>query len=120
MRLFSCKVLLGGSRYNEVFKDEVTIPEIVVLRHIHKSKEGHDAVTEIKFLGSQVARTDEQERARLQSLYDPRNKFLDSKLFGVAIPLPQVLPGVDVGAVTKPARRTREAEPVDEAAALNG
>jgi hypothetical protein len=123
MRVFSCKVLLSGSRYNEVVKPEVTIPEIYVLRHIH----GDDSVIDIKPLGREafdniagggrVMRTDRTERERLHKLYDPRKKLLD-KLFGVGQPLPSVLEGVDDIAQTEPVRRTRKpVDPVAEAVA---
>lgn len=43
MRLYDCKVLLAGSRDNEVRKADVTAAEIMVLRAFH----GEDAVVDV-------------------------------------------------------------------------
>jgi F-type H+-transporting ATPase subunit alpha len=48
MQLYSAKVRLSGSLYNEVRKDELTAPEILLLRSIHG---GTEAVTEVKATG---------------------------------------------------------------------
>lgn len=119
MRLFSCKVRLKGSLYNEVVKPEVTAAEIAVLRHIHG---GADAVADIKPLGREAVdrfedehttpRTSQSERARLMALYDPRDKFITSKLFGIGAPLPDTYDG-EPNTVAEPARRTRRAAEPD-------
>ncbi len=74
MRLYSCKVLLAGSRDNEVRKDDITAAEIMALRTIH----GDDAVIDI-VPGAMDKRSHAEERARLYRLYaDP--EALDFKL----------------------------------------
>jgi len=64
MRLYDCKVLLAGSRENEVRKTDVTAAEIMVLRDIH----GADSVSEIKPKGMDK-RPHADERRRLFMLY---------------------------------------------------
>lgn len=63
-KLYSCKLCIGGSLLNQIRKDELTAPEIEVLRVLH----GSDAVLEIKETGK-VDRSDRQERARIEQLY---------------------------------------------------
>jgi hypothetical protein len=118
MQLYSAKVRLSGSLYNEVRKDELTAPEILLLRSIHG---GTEAVTEVKATGkeafdvdeegSRKLRTDKGERARLKRIYDPYAKKLD-KLFGPMGALPQVLED-DFAVVedAKPVRRQKAPEP---------
>lgn len=96
MRLFSCKVRLGGSLYNEVVKSEVTIPEIIVLRAIH----GADAVADIKETG-EAKRTDSDERDRLAVEYGKAIKKRAEQLpgglgglIGFSGPVPDAAPGV--------------------------
>ena len=125
MQLYSCKVRLKGSLLHEVFKPEVTIPEMIVLRHVHQGD--NEALADIRPLGREaydvpgfdeetekpkekVLRTDTIERARLKRLYDPREKILP-KLFGVGQPLPQVMDGID--GVAEPARRRKSAPAPD-------
>ena len=103
MRLYDCKVLLAGSRDNEVRKTDVTAAEIMALRVTH----GPDSVIDIVKKGMDK-RAHGEERARIFHLYaDP--EALDTKtktdallaLFGPAHnPLPVELP---------------DAEPEDEA-----
>lgn len=64
MRLYDCKVLLGGSRDNEVRKTDVTAAEIMILRVLH----GPDSVTEIEPKGMDK-RPHGEERKRLFSVY---------------------------------------------------
>lgn len=64
MHLYSGKIRLGGSVLNEVRKDDLTAPEIYVLREIH----GNDAVVDIKQTGVDK-RSSVEERARLTTLY---------------------------------------------------
>jgi len=124
--------MLAGSRYNEVAKTEVTIPEIYVLRHVHG---GDDMVVDIKPLGREVfdpgepdddgkptkpvLRTEAVERERLMSLYDPTGKFIRQEVFGIGQPLPSVLESVDnVIIPDKPARRTRKPKAPDALAEM--
>lgn len=128
MQLYSAKVQLGGSRDNEVVMPEVTVPEIVLLRSIHK---GDEHVREIKPLGREafdmvdgedgerkkVLRTDKMERNRLKARYDQTGKKLD-KVFGIGVPLPQVLEGVDATTDTPARRRAKAPEPEAELAGM--
>ena len=118
MQLYSAKVRLGGSLYNEVPKDELTAPEILLLRSIHG---GTEAVIEVKATGKEAfdvdeegnrkLRTDKAERARLKRIYDAYNKKLD-KLFGPTGVLPQVLEDDFVVVEdAKPVRRQKAPEP---------
>lgn len=48
MEIYDCKVLVGGSRNNEVRKRSVTAAEIVMLRYIH----GDDSVIDLAHVGT--------------------------------------------------------------------
>jgi hypothetical protein len=87
VKLYSCKIRLGGSVVNEVRKDSVTAAEIVLLQVLH----GEDAVSEIIEAG-EVTRSDAEERERLvAALYDADAV---RATFGVAaIPLPKEIAG---------------------------
>lgn len=126
MRLYSCKVLLGGSRDNEVRKDGVTAAEIMALRLVH----GPDSVLDI-VPGKMDKRSHGEERARIYQLYaDP--EALDTKaktealnaLFGPAHnPLPVELPAAEDTDEAPPARVKKpavagKAEDIAAAAAL--
>ncbi len=63
MRLYDCKVLLAGSRENEVRKSDVTAAEIMILRALH----GEDSVTDIR-PKEMDKRSHGPERARLFNL----------------------------------------------------
>lgn len=64
MRLYDVKVLLAGSRENEVRKTDVTAAEIMILRALH----GSDSVLDIQKKGMDK-RPHGEERARLFNLY---------------------------------------------------
>lgn len=64
MRLYDCKVLLSGSRENEVRKTEVTAAEIMILRAFH----GVDSILEI-VPKEMDKRSHADERRRLFSVY---------------------------------------------------
>lgn len=95
MRLYDCKVLLAGSRDNEVRKQDISAAEILALREIH----GPDSVLDIVKKGMDK-RAHGPERANIYRIYaDP--EALDHKakvarldaLFGPAhTPLPIELP----------------------------
>jgi hypothetical protein len=114
MRLYDCKVLLAGSRDNEVRKTDVTAAEIMALREIH----GPDTVTEIVKKGMDK-RPHGEERARLYALYaDP--EALDNKaktarldvLFGPAhTPLPVELADEESIDLDEPAPVKRVSQP---------
>lgn len=119
MQLYSCKVRLAGSLYNEVFKPEVTVPEIYILKFVH----GDDAVVDITPLRREafdpgpldddgrptkpVLRTEAAERERLMRLYDPNDRFVREKVFGVGQPLPQVIEGLEGVTLADPPPRKR-------------
>ena len=64
MRLYDCKVLLSGSRDNEVRKTDVTAAEIMILRAFH----GEDSVLDVT-PKEMDKRSHGAERARLFALY---------------------------------------------------
>ena len=68
MQFYQCKVRLMGSLLHEVFKPEVSAPEIMILRALH----GSDAVVDI--VRTRIgAVSNDDERERLLSLYmDPK------------------------------------------------
>lgn len=92
--LYSAKIRLAGKLENEVWKHELTAPEIHVLRHIH----GNDAVLEIKSTGKKVKRDEDQERARLAQFYrngpEKAGEKLIASIFGVAGALPTTVPNI--------------------------
>ncbi len=131
MRLFSCKVRVGGSLTYEVRKDSVTAPEIIVLRNIHTPPGTQDeVVVDIKSLNKiaygldeETPRTDKEERARLTELYGPALVGIEgikhiNSLFPLGVPLPKTVEGVPGEVDTdEPIRRTRVAKK-DELAQL--
>jgi len=127
MRLYDCKVLLAGSRDNEVRKQGVTAAEIMALRMVH----GPDSVLDI-VPGKMDKRPHGEERARIYSIYaDPealdfkgKRDALDA-LFGPAhMPLPvELAASVDAEDDPAPQRVKKpavagKAEDVAAAAAL--
>lgn len=95
MEVYNCKVLLGGSRDNEVRKLAITAAEIVVLKHIH----GDDSVLELVHVGSSKI-TNAQTRAMLTISYggDDNSRAgppVLKEVFGPpGAPLPQEIDGV--------------------------
>ena len=111
MDLFSCKLRLGGSLANEVPKDNVTAPEIQVLRMAH----GGDAVVGIERTGEAADYDVVGERARLTALYG-EGPVIKAFGEGAFVPLPTTLPGFEV---PKPAPEVevptgRRRKPVEE------
>lgn len=120
MQLYSAKVMLGGSRDNEVRRYDLTVPEILVLRKIHL---GDEFVTDVKPLGreakdtkidgdekKETLRSDAAERKRLERVYG--KKRIDA-LFGPLGVLPQALedmPGVTAESMTPVRRKSAPAE----------
>ncbi len=92
--LYSAKIRLAGKLENEVWKHDLTAPEIHVLRHIH----GADAVLEITDSGKKVKRSEDQERSRLAKFYrngpEKAGEKLIASIFGVAGALPTTVPNV--------------------------
>ena len=104
MRLFSCKLRLKSSLHNEVQKIGVSAAEIMVLRHVHCPGDEVDpsTVVDIKAAG-EITRTDAEERARLAGLYDVALKKQGKSIatmFGVGVPLPKVVEGLEDGTVS--------------------
>lgn len=117
MRLYSCKVRLAGSLYNEMPKSDVTAAEVHILRILH----GTDAVIDLVDTGKAMSLTSErdkpvtrgqsEERSRLEEQYGhglvaaqkakhPAEAI--SAVFGVAGTLPDSLPEAPKVAVKKP------------------
>lgn len=99
MQFYQAKVRLAGSLLNEVFKPDLSAPEIMLLRAFH----GQDAVVDIKRTRVS-ALPSESERERLMALYmgnannDPeqtsRKNSIWFSLFGhLTAELPTKLPG---------------------------
>ena len=103
MQLYSAKVRLGNSLHNEVVKVDVTVPEIIVLRHVHGTMSDNGvstvdpaSVVDIKQTGENTL-SDDQERTRLAACYSVALKKLDTsinQLFGAAGPLPRTTEGL--------------------------
>lgn len=114
MKLYSVKIRLSGSLYNEVRKDDVTAAEIAILRNFH----GPDSVADIVETGDKPTNHDE-ERARLWQTYvgtdadasfgpdggsKAKAKVLRDVLGHASTPLPLALPGKVEVAPAKPVR----------------
>ncbi len=97
MQRYNCKVLCGGSRYNEVRKFDLTAPEILILRYVH----GHDNITEVrpsvkKPIKNQELRADLEHRytRALSKMKPPRNM---ETMFGMPhMMLPEYLPDMEM------------------------
>ena len=97
MDFYKGKVRLGGSMLNEVWRDNMTAPEVILLRKIH----GHDAVIELEKTGSRSL-DHQAERQRLYTSYpsatnqDSKRHFVE-ELFGPNhVDLPTSVPGVSI------------------------
>ncbi len=99
MQFYQAKIRLGGSLLNEVFKPDLSAPEIMLLREFH----GADAVVDIKRTREEKVAS-EDERERLMTMYmastnnDPeqakRKNLIWMQLFGHSTAsLPTKLPG---------------------------
>lgn len=100
--LYDCLVRLSGSRNNEVFRQGVTAPEIMVLATVH----GGDAIANVKptkLTRKEYKHGDAVERDRLQQIYEGRNpgkRGFIGKVFGpVTIPLPREHEGAAVASI---------------------
>lgn len=115
MQYYKATVRLSGSTMNEVVKDKLSAPEILILQFIH----GIDAITKVEQVGSEDINI-RKEKDRLKGLYDmalkKREQSIDS-IFGPLGQVPTSLPqeqmelfGLvdedDVIAVAKSATRT--------------
>lgn len=94
MRLYSGRVRLGGSPLHEVIRENMTAPEVLLLRQLHG---GADAVVGLVCTGEKQV-DHEQERDRLRREYESfqhEGPSIVDKLFGPAFqPLPLRVAGV--------------------------
>ncbi len=80
MHIYTCKVLLAGSRNNEVKKHGISAAEVMCLRRIH----GDDAVVDIEE-GSNKSIEHHKERERLAAKYHHgllKSKTSFERMFG--------------------------------------
>lgn len=91
MKFYSCRINLGGSRENQVRKDKVSAPELMLLRELHDEEH----VTEIAVVGEEDVDHIE-ERERLETVYPGDNvRKAMQALFGRShIPLPEAAPSI--------------------------
>lgn len=98
MHRYSAKIRLGGSLHNEVYKENMSAAEVMLLRALH----GFDAVVDIQE-GRNDASSHAQERERLLQLYckvsedglgvESRSKLDFNRMFGPEhVDLPGRLP----------------------------
>lgn len=114
MRLYSCKVRLSGSLYNEVPKFDVTAAEVHILRLLH----GNDSIANLEETGKNKIGQAE-ERDRLIELYGPGLSAMRqlrempnqafAGVFGIGGRLPEDIPGTP-----KAAPKVAAKAPVDE------
>ncbi len=119
MELYSARILLNGSRDNEVRRDDLTAAEVLILKEMH----GPEHVLDIRIVGKAMVGTGEKARLRTQS--EERKRLLGIEGEIVAIyktehvrkvfpsdmtPLPEALPaemidlaGMEKDAATAPA-----------------
>jgi len=97
-KLYNVVVRLGGSRYNEVRKNDVTAPEIMLYGSIHGSDSIVDPTPTGKFakVGKKL-RTQKEERGRLMHIFesnDATKRGFVQRVFGPStVPLPHELDG---------------------------
>lgn len=88
MEIYDCLVHIGGDVGNSVKRDNVTVPEIEVLRRLH----GHDHVVDIEKKGS-LELSNELERENLALRYGPE---IVTSIFGPYGDLPQEIEAIKV------------------------
>jgi len=86
VHIVSCMIAIGGDIRTVVAREDITWPEVSMLRFIH----GEAAVTDIEVV-DEVERTPTAEKARLASIYDP--KLVDSLYPGVVPLMESEVPG---------------------------
>lgn len=97
MDIYRGKVRLAGDMRNEVRRDDMTAPEVILLKRIH----GEDALTELEKIGSTKA-NHQEERQRLYVKYPTAinvdaKRHLIEELFGPNhADLPVSVPGVAI------------------------
>ena len=127
MEIYDCKVLVGGSRNNEVRKHSIPAAEVVMLRHIH----GDDSVLDLVHVGTSDL-ADPEVRDLLSLTYGPGDVEISRagpailrEVFGPpAVPLPRSVDGVEPVSATpkkiKPEKikRLRDIRPEDQETAF--
>lgn len=91
MQKCECTVAIGGEAGMTVSKSGVTVPELLVLRHLH----GEDAVRNIKIMTDESIDSNE-ERARLRAKYT-KPATLISDVLGPNGPLPKTVEDAGIG-----------------------
>lgn len=93
MQLYSCKVKINGDPNLEVFVENVTVPEIMILSKMH----GHDAVSSLKKT-SNDKRSHQEEYTRLCAKYRVKNiaEVMFGSGFSISGKLPMSLNGETV------------------------
>lgn len=90
MKLYDCKINLGGQIIHFVPKGKITAAEVTLLREIH----GHDNVREIELAGDD-RRSHRLEREALERRYDVEGKphiaATFRRLFGTSGKLPDAI-----------------------------
>lgn len=99
MDIYAGKIRLGGDMRNEVRREGLTAPEVILLQRIH----GNDSVMELEKTGAEK-RNHQEERGRLYTAYpaainaDAKKHFVE-ELFGPNHQdLPVTVPGVAISA----------------------
>ncbi len=130
MQRYNCLLRVGGSPYNEVRLFDLTAPEIIVLRTIHRDDSLLDLRKSVAKPVHQSAIRDHLEKKYSQALGKLKPKQSIQALFGPAhMLMPELLPELEkkveapapVGAVPdladqeKPTRRQRRMKAIAEA-----
>lgn len=94
-KLYDVTVLLGGSRNNEIRKNGVTAPEVMLLSTIHGGADSLRDMVSTKGQRKTLDHSDQAERARLIAIYEgtePSKRGFIQRVFGPStIPLPRTV-----------------------------
>ena len=116
MQIVNCSVAIDGEAAMTVFKERVTVPEILILRAVH----GDDAVRNIEVIADEKIETAE-ERARLTAIYrNPENVVRDT--FGAAGALPKTLDDAGIDdefVISSVVPKAKKAAPKTDAQEMN-
>lgn len=119
MQYFSAKIRLAGSLLNEVWRDRLSVPEVMVLQALH----GSDAVLDLKLVDEQPLEDHAAERERIGLTYgrsEASRPAVKSVLGTEWQPLPEVLPGFVPEAPAKaPAKTAKAKAKVEESTVLD-
>lgn len=107
MQIVNCTVAIAGEAGMTVYKERVSVPEILVLRAIH----GEDAVRNIEVIEDADIDSND-ERARLLSIYiNPEGVVKDT--LGAVGPLPKTIEDSGIGdefVITNTSAKTKKAK----------